>query len=76
MVMKTSACRSHNASVEGIGISDGLGTDWNDDFLDTLASRQWNFTVHPERHEVAMFINNHVDIYQARLLSGCDYRSS
>jgi Ca-activated chloride channel homolog len=51
-----------NASVEGIGISAmGLGTDWNDDFLDTLASRTGGTSQFIRNvSEVAMFINNHV----------------
>ena len=51
-----------NASIEGIGISAmGLGTDWNDDFLDLLATNT-GCTSQFIRHvvEVGVFINNHV----------------
>ncbi|MBC6956471.1 MAG: VWA domain-containing protein [Chloroflexi bacterium] len=51
-----------NASVEGIGISAmGLGTDWNDDFLDRLASSTGGSSQYIRNvNEVGNFINNHV----------------
>lgn len=51
-----------NASIEGIGISAmGLGTDWNDDFLDTLATTTGGTSQFIRNvGEVGVFINNHV----------------
>jgi len=51
-----------NAGVEGIGISTmGLGTDWNDDFLDKLASATGGASQFIRSvQEVAHYINSHV----------------
>ncbi len=51
-----------NAGVEGIGISTmGLGTDWNDDFLDKLASATGGVSQFIRSvQEVGHYINSHV----------------
>lgn len=50
------------ASTEGIGISAmGLGYDWNDEFLDEIASRTGGNTVYiNSANEVVRFLNNQV----------------
>lgn len=51
-----------NANIEGIGISAmGLGSDWNDEFLDALATATGGTSQYIRNvGEVGMFINNHV----------------
>lgn len=51
-----------NAAIDGIGISAmGLGTDWNDDFLDKLASATGGFSQFIRSvQEVGHYINSHV----------------
>lgn len=51
-----------NASIEGIGISAmGLGTDWNDEFLDKLATTTGGISQFIRNvGEVGLFINNHI----------------
>lgn len=51
-----------NAAIEGIGISAmGLGTDWNDDFLDKLASSTGGFSQFIRSvQEVGNYIDTHV----------------
>lgn len=51
-----------NAGAEGIGISAmGIGTDWNDDFLDQIASATGGVSQFIRSiQEVGAYINNHV----------------